>query len=228
MSFTLLETSVVGLEDFQRAAFYVFFEGMNNALAVIEAYWQPRDQTFNDRTGRDIPPTTLEPFPNDNFHEGHRPSLVNGTPENYPNLTVFATQAVPSPFDQGLDVEDSWIETLLVEVMVKGSNEEETNRRIQRATEAAVMCIRRNMGLGGATDGYTAAPSVVISDLFAVRSISQGGAYPGEKGSGARYLWQGSQITFRVQKESVQQPSDGSDTFAKASTVDYSAQIDQG
>lgn len=228
MSFTLIQTSVVGLEDFQRAAFYVFFEGMNNTLTEIESYWAERDQIFNTRTARDIPPTTLEPIPNDNFHEGHKPSLVNGTPEGYPNLAVFATQAAPSPYDEGLDVEDSWIDTLLVEVMVKGLSEEETNRRIQRTTEAAVMCLRRNMGLGGATDGYTAAPGIVISDLFAVRSASQGGAYTGELGSGARYLWQGSQITFRVQKESTQQPSDGPDTFAKASTVDYSAQIDQG
>jgi hypothetical protein len=228
MSFTLLQTPVVGLEDFQRSAFYVFFEGMNNALSEIADYWLPRDQIFDQRTNSLFAPTILEPVPPENFHEGHKPSLINGSPENYPNLSVFATQANPSPQDQGLDLEDSWIETLIVEVMVKGDSEELTNRRIQRTTEAAVMCIRRNMGLGGATDGYVAAPAVIISDLFAMRSTSQGGAYPGQAISGARYLWQGSQITFRVQREQAQQPVSGLSTFAEASQVDYSANIDQG
>jgi hypothetical protein len=226
-AFTLIDTPVVGLEDLQRSAFYVFFEGMNNALSEIEAYWLPRDQIYNTRTNQSIPPTTLEPIPNGNFHEGHKPSLVNGTPEGYPNLAVFATQAAPSPYDRALDVQDSWLITLLVEIMVKGANEDETNRRVQRNIEAAVMCLRRNLGLGGATDGYLGAPSIVVSDLFAVRSVSTGGAYPGESGSGARYLWQGAAITFRMLKESTL-PTDGPDTFAKASQVDYSAQIDQG
>lgn len=225
---TLLNTPLVGVEDLQRAAFYVFFESMNNAIDEISGYWAPRDVEFNAATGRVLSPTVIEYIAPDNFYEGHKPSLIRGKPELYPNLAVFVTQAAPSPFDQGLDWGDSWIITILVEVMVKGSNEDETNRRIKRTTEAAILCLRRNMALGGATDGYVAAPLVTISDLFALQSISQGGAYPSEGGSGARYLWQGAQITFRIQKESIQEPSSGPGTFAGASQRDYSQFIDQG
>lgn len=225
---SLLNTPLVGLEDLQRAAFYVFFESMNTALDQISGYWSSRDSQFNAVTGLAIETTTLEHIPPTNFHEGHKPSLIRGAPESYPNLAVFATQAAPSRFDQGLDWGDSWLITLLVEVMVKGFTEDETNRRLQRTTEAAILCLRRNMELGGATDGYRDAPAVIVSDLFAMRSTSEGGGYQGEGGSGARYLWQGSQITFRIQKESVQGPSSGSDTFAGASQRDYSQFIDQG
>ena len=227
MSFSLISTPVIGLADLQRAAFFVFVEGMENALEEIAAYWLPRDQHYDLMMGTTLAPTILESIPVSNFHEGHKPSLINGMPDNYPNLAVFATQANPSPQDQGLDQEDSLIDTLLVEVMVKGNAEDETNRRVQRTVEAAVMCLRRNSTLGGAIDGYVAAPNVIISDLFAVRNVSQGGAYPGEGGTGGRYLWQGAQITFRLQKESVI-PSSGPGTFAGASQVDYSANIDQG
>jgi hypothetical protein len=237
MSYTLIKTSLVGLEDVQRAAFYVFFEGMNNALDEIENYWTERDVIFDQMTGKDISPSLLERITPENFHEGHKPSLINGNPDRYPNVAVFATQAGPSPQDQGLDHEDSWLDTLIVEVMVKapalnlndmsGDNEVLCNRRIQRTTEAAVLCLRRNPSLGGAMDGYTAAPQIIISDLFAMRSPSQGGAYSGEIPAGSRYVWQGSQITFRIQKESTP-PSSGPGTFAEASQVDYSANIDQG
>src|SRR5438309_7529424 len=129
-------------------------------------------------------------------------------------------QADPSPEDLRFDQIDSWIDQLLIEVMVKGTDETTTNRRIQRAVEAAVLCIRRNPNMGGATYGLNTRPSIVISDIFAVRSPSQGGAYqnqPDQSGSrtGARYIWQGAQIRFRIQKDSVT-PASGSETFVGA------------
>lgn len=231
-SFTLLETSLVGLEDIQRAAFLVFWEGINNALIEIAAYWEPRDQALDAIRGTAIAPTPLEEIENENFHEGHKPSLVKGSPESYPNIAVFGMQADPSAEDSRYDQIDSWIAQILVEVMVKGTDEITTNRRIQRNVEAAVLCIRRNPNLGGAVYGLNTRPSIVISDLFAVRSPSQGGAYKNQADAegnrtGARYLWQGAQIRFRVQKDSAP-PASGPESFDGASQVDYSQYIDQG
>jgi hypothetical protein len=229
---TLVSTPLVGLEDLQRAAFYVFFEGMNNSLDEIQARWEDRDARFNTVTGQNIPPTILEHIETKNFYEGHKPSLIRGNPDLYPNVAVFGTQATPAPESDRFDQLDSWLDSLLVEVMVRGNDEETTNRRIQRTVEAAILCLRRNPTLGGAVFGMQTAPTVIISDLFAVNSPSQGGAYPGERNStgstsGARYLWQGAQIQFRVQKDSVS-PSSGPGTFADASQIDYSQYIDQG
>lgn len=231
--YSLVSTPLVGLEDLQRATFYVFFEGMANSLNEIEAYWADRDVIYDERVGTTLAPTILEPIPNSNFHEGHKPSLINGSPEDYPNLAVFAMQASPAPESIKYDQIDAWMDNLLVEVMVKGQSEDETNRRIQRTVEAAVLCVRRNPTLGGATYGIATTPSIVISDLFAVRSTSQGGGgyvgQPGDSGAatGGRYVWQGAQIQFRIQKDSSP-PSSGQGTLADASQIDYSQHIDQG
>jgi hypothetical protein len=225
--FTLLETPTVGLEDLQRTAFYIFVGGMNNAIDQIAEYWRPRDELLDEKMGSHYAPTKLEYIPCENFHEGHKPSLVNGVPENYPNLAVFAMSASPAGESAAFDELEAWMDTLLVEVMVKGLEEVETNRRIQRTVEAVVLCLRRNLNFGGAIYGVPDAPDVVISELFAVRNISQGGAYPGEARSGGRYVWQGAQVTFRIQKDAVRPPV-GRDTFAGSSQVDYSNFIDQG
>lgn len=230
MSFqsTLIDTPTVGLEDLQRAAFYAFFEGMNNALIEIADYWAPRDAEFDIRTGNNFAPTVLEPIPNSNFFEGHKPSLILGGPGGYPNIAVFAMQADSNPESDRFDQIDSWLDSLLVEVMVKAINEETVNRRIHRTTEAAIMCLRRNPTLGRAITGFLTVPNIVISDVFAVRSPSQGGAYPGQSGASTdRYIWQGSQIKFKIPKDAIQ-PASGSGAFSEASTVDYGANIDQG
>lgn len=229
---TLVSTPLVGLEDLQRATLYVLFEGMNNTLDEIQARWESRDQRFNVVMGQSIPATILEHIKPANFYEGHKPSLIRGNPDLYPNVAVFGTQATPAPESDRFDHLDAWLDSLLVEVMVRGDDEETTNRRIQRTVEAVILCLRRNPTLGGAVFGMQTAPTIIISDLFAVNSPSQGGAYPGERNStgstpGARYLWQGAQIQFRVQKDSVI-PSSGPSTFADASQIDYSQFIDQG
>jgi len=228
-AFGLIDTPLVGLEDIQRAAFYVFFEGLNNALTEIAEYWVDRDAAFDTRVGTKFAPVTLETVPVMNFFEGHKPSLILGGPDDYPNLAVFAVQAAPTGESSQFDTMDSWFISLRVEIMVKAliDQEEIVNRRIQRMAEATVLCIRRNPALGGAVTGIDAAPSVIISDVFAVRSPGQGGGYQAQGGDGSQFVWQGAAITFRVPKDSVS-PSDGTSTFASSSQIDYSQYIDQG
>lgn len=221
---TLLATPVVGLEEIQRAAFYVFFESFNTILSEVKAYWDPRDVQFDAVTGRETSPTTLEPIPNDNFHEGHKPSLVLGVPSNYPNLAVFATRASPSSENRSFDQITSWSDSVLVEIMVKALDEDTVNRRVQRTVEAAVLSLTMNPTLGGAVTGLEDAPIVNISDVFAVTTNDQvpsGGDY------GQRFVWQGASMQWNVTKDSAPSGPDG-DIFQKASTTDYSQFIDQG
>lgn len=225
--FTLIDTPLVGLEDVQRAAFYVFFEGLNNALVEIAAYWLTRDQEFDTRVGTSLSPISLETVPVSNFHEGHKPSLIKGTPADYPNIAVFATRADPGPENSSLDQMDQWADSLLVEIMVKALDEDTVNRRVHRMAEAAVLCIRRNKTLGGAVSDMSVMPRVNISDVSAVRSPSSAGGYKGQGGTGDRYIWQGASLNFGVLKDSVL-PSSGAGTFSSASQVDYSQYIDQG
>ena len=220
ISQTLLDTPLVGLEDLQRAAFYVLFEGMNDALSNIAAYWAPRDIEFDTATGRTTAPTVLEAILPANFHEGHKPSLINGVPENYPNVAVFAMSASPSAESDTLDQMESWSDLILVEIMVKGTDEDVVNRRIQRTTEAAIICLRLNPTLGGAVTGFESSPEVDISDVFALKSDAANGGY------GDRLIWQGSAVQWRVRKDSITPPS-GS-IFAQSSKTDYSKYIDQG
>lgn len=218
---TLLTTPTVGLEEIQRAAFFVFYEGFNPALVDVAAYWNPRDVLFDQHTNRKTAPTTLEPISNKNFHEGHKPSLVKGTVDDYPNLAVFATRADPSPESDQFDQMDSWSDAVLIEIMVKATDEDAVNRRIQRAAEAAVICVRQNPTLGGAVTGLEGVPNVVIGDVFAVRET------PNQGGYGQRFIWQGAAINFRIRNDSVTPGLPGS-IFSQSSQVDYSQFIDQG
>lgn len=222
---TLLTTPIVGMEVIQRSAFYVLFEGLNNALNELSAYWASFDLEFDTVTGRSTSPTLLESVPPENFHEGHKPSLVSSEPSNYPNVAVFVSRADPSGY--GSDESDSWTETVDIETMIKGDDEDTTNRRVQRMCEAVVLCIRRNPTLGMTIQGLEETPSVEITELYAVRVPSQGGAYQGQYDQGARFLWQGAGISFRVLKDSAL-PSSGPSTFAEASQINHSQYIDQG
>lgn len=212
---TLLNTPVIGLEDVQRAAFYVFFANMNNVLEEIADYWKDRDERFDEVTGRTTSPTTLETIPDGNFHEGHKPSLIQSDPSGYPNLAVFAMRAEPSPESQSFDQMDAWLNQILVEIMVKASDEDTVNRRVQRMTEAVVICLRQNQTLGGAITGLENSPSVTISDVFALPSDTANGGY------GDRLLWQGAAIQWQIRKDAVTPPPGGS-IFSNASKTDYS------
>ncbi len=218
---TLVGTPTVGLEDLQRAAFFVFYENFNNILLEVQAYWLPRDRIFDHRTGRTTAGITLEPIKGNNFHEGHKPSLVKSGPEAYPNIAVFANQGVPSSESGQFDQMQSWSDSMLVEIMVKGADEDVVNRRIQRTAEAAILCIRQNPTLGGACTGMEEAPSLAISDVFAIHGDAR------DEGTGARLIWQGAQITWSIRKDSITPPPTGS-IFRNASSFDYSqADFDQ-
>lgn len=217
---TLL-TPAVGLEDLQRASFYVLFESMNTVIRQVSVYWNNKDARFDVVTGRKTSPTTIESIPNNNFHEGHRPSLIQSDPSGYPNIAVFAMRADPSSESNLLDQVDSFSDSILIEIMVKAEDEVVVNRRIQRTTEAAAIAIRNNQTMGGAATGLETAPSVIISDVFALKSNASKGGY------GTRYIWQGSALQYKIRKDAILPGPDGN-IFAGTGQTDYSSFIDQG
>lgn len=225
---TLLDTPTVGLEDIQRLAFYVFFKKFNDVLDQVAGYWASRDLEFDTLTSRVTSPTDLEHIPNDNFHEGHKPSLLLGKPSDFPNLSVFANRSNPGPESSQFDQLNQWMDNLLIEIMVKAQDEETVNRRIQRTTEAAILLLTSNPTLGGAVTGFEASPATIISDVFAVRTNAKEGGYQSTVlQGGERYIWQGSQITLQIRKDSIQPPSLAA-PFSEASATDFYSQIDQG
>jgi hypothetical protein len=223
---TLVTTPVAGLEEIQRAAFYVFFESFNDVLAEVAGYWATRDTDFDRVTGRSLAPTELEPIPNDNFHEGHKPSLIRSLPDNYPNLAVFAMRASPSSEDASFDQISSWSDSILVEIMVKANEEDEeiVNRRCQRTAEAAMISLSLNPTLGGAVTGLETNPTVNVSDVFAVTTDTK---VPASGSYGERFIWQGASIQYTIRKDS-ERPGPLGAIFSRASQTDYSQFIDQG
>lgn len=184
-------STLIGLEDIQRAAFLQLFDQLNDSQAEIEALRDQQDQDFAARTQRAYVPTLLETISPDNFHEGHIPSLIEAPIDQYPNCTVIANQAVPAANSDQLDQLESYRDTIFVDVMVKSSAEEEVNRRSTRAMEAANMALMRDPTLDGIISGFETAASVFLSDVFKRK----------EKTSyGAVWYWQGARLQYAIRK----------------------------
>lgn len=223
---TLVDTSLVGLEDIQRGAFLRFLENINDYIAEIELRWHEKDEDVVDRINELLPPeadlivyepTTLERIQAQNVHEGHWPSLIVAPVDRYPNLAVMAYRATPTPDSASLDHGTVYADNLRVEVMVRAGNEEEANRRAQRTAEAAVSCLMADTSLGGVINGFQSEPTVELSNVTTRREKVKGHY-------GSEWFWQGARITCAVRKESVVPSPDPTGSFFRAASPD----IDQG
>lgn len=199
---TLVHTPLLGLEDVQRQALYTLLNNLNEVIEEIEAAFEASDREYADRLGRPYEPTTLEQVDNENFHEGHTPSLISSPVEGYPNVAVMAYRATPSPTDAQYDHQTVYLNQLVIDAMVKSiDSEEEVNRRARRMTEAVNVCIMRNQNLNGIVQGFDGAPSIRISDVFTRKERT---AY------GPEWFWQGSRLEYVVRKEAVHNPPSSS------------------
>jgi len=199
---TLVNSATLGLEDIQRAAVYVLYDGINDVLSEIEAAFAPSDQEFASKLGRTYEPTTLESVQPENFHEGHTPSLINSPVEGYPNIAVMAYVASPSPTDSQYDHQTIYLDQLVIETMVKSiDSEAEVNKRARRMTEAVNVCMMRNQTLNGMVQGFDTAPTVRISDVFTRKERTS---------YGPEWFWQGSRLEYVVRKEAVHRPPSSS------------------
>lgn len=200
---TLIADATLGLEDIQREAFIVCWENFDAALGAIAEKWDARDEADADRLGVPHVATELELVdrtptddnPTGNYWEGHVPSLINAPVENYPNLAVMCFRGTPGPQSDLFDHADQYLNSLIVDVMVKATNERDVNRRAHRMAEAAHLCLRSNSTLHGTVEGLNTAATADISDVF-VRREKTKGHY------GSVWYWQGARLSYGMKKMS--------------------------
>lgn len=193
---TLTSSSIIGLEQIQREAFFTLFDGLNNAIAQMEADMHTSDQEFATRTGREYVEINIEPVADAEFYEGHRPSLINSPVENYPNCSVWCASGRVSDDSDVMDHTDIFVNELFIELMVKASpaeGEEFVNKRCIRTAEAAHFCLMRNQTLDGIITAFTAMPTVNLSEVFKRQDST---------GYGQEYFWQAARLDYMILKES--------------------------
>lgn len=200
---------LIGLEEVQRAAFLLLFDGLNDVIAEMDAMWEGSDQALANHMSVPYVPVEVEQIAATNFYEGHRPSLIQAPVENYPNISVWAVRATAGPEHPLLDHQDVWNVLLYVEIMCKSMTDEGiVNKRIVRTTEAANLVMQADPSLGGMVSGFGGAVSPSLSDVFTRRENTS---------YGANWYWQGARLEYVVRKDSVLLESNqGSDFRASA------------
>lgn len=215
---TLVASAVFGLEQIQRQAFYVLFENLNSTIDEIATAMDQSDQEFAVRTGRPYEQIIIENIDNQNFYEGHRPSLIKAPVERYPNVSIWGVRAVPTPESALLDQISSYSDLLYVEIMANSPKDEgEANKRLLRTVEAANVCIMRDTTLQGAVFGLNTDPSLNVSDVFTRRERTS---------YGPEWYWQGARIEYAVRKEAAMPSTSPGSIFRAAPPAGLD--IDQG
>lgn len=213
---TLITTPLVGLEQIQREAFIVLFEGLNGTIAEIESAMHESDEAIATLTEQPYAETLIERIANENFYEGHIPSLIKAPVDRYPNCAVMAVRATPGAGSDQLDQLTAYRDQIFVEIMAKSAmSEVEVNRRVRRTAEAVNVCMMRNQTLNGIVHGFDSAPIVNISDVFTRKERTSYGPH---------WYWQGARLEYAVRKEAVH-PSSSPGSIFRADQSQYD--IDQ-
>ena len=215
--------SSTGLEQAQRAAFLVLFDHLNDAIGFVESNWAASDQEFNIHVG--LPPQglVLERIEDQNFYEGHRPSLIQAPIEKYPNLCVWGVRSLPGDESPDSDHTDIWNNLIYVEIMCKSVVDEgEVNKRTSRTAEAVHLVMINNPTLGGVMSGLDSEVNVSMSDVFIRRENTSYGSV---------WFWQGARLEYVVRKDAVlpsSRPGPDFRSMPDGMTAADMALIDQG
>jgi len=210
----LVDTPSAGLEEIQRSAFFVLFDTLNVAIAKVNDAWVASDESFALHTGRPFVPVLTEAVLPDNFIEGHRPSLIEAPIDNYPNVSVMAYRASPGPGSELYDHQEKYRVNLVVETMVKATEEEGEsvcNSRAKRMVQAVNTCLMDNPTLGGVVSGFDGTPTVSVTELFTRKDRGGDASSRGARAAyGPSWFWQGGRLEYVVRKEAVM-PTHGND-----------------
>lgn len=184
----------IGLEIIQREITLVLFDNLNDEISAQETLWELRDKTWNKATGQDIGGTSLEKVKSENFHSGHRPSLIEKLPkENYPNISVMVYTGRPT--NMSIDQATNFQIRTDIEIMCKSvKSESEVDRRIHRTAEAVHQVLARNESLNKTSIGWENDPTVQITDIFKRRE---------EKGGGKDWYWQAARISYYLTRRAI-------------------------
>lgn len=181
----------IGLELIQLETLKILINNLNDEIENQETLWGDRDKELNQLTGVQPIRTKLESVKEENFHSGHRPSLVLSPPKpSYPNISVMAYRA--NPLGEQIDQADNFTVTIDIEGMVKSNdNEVEVDRRCHRMVEAVHQVLIRHEDLGGTSFGWQNEPVVQITDIFTRRE---------EKGHGKDWYWQAFRLRWQISR----------------------------
>lgn len=188
-----------GLERFQREVLILLHESVNDEIFAQMDAWDALDEEYARIFGQRNDRLIVEPIRDDNFYDGHRPSLIDAPIDRFPNISAMAFQADPGGPGSGTDQTEDFMRRLYIETMCRSDPapadvvgyEQQVNKRIQRTTDAVLNVIMSNRRLRETTFPLGLTPSVRITEVFAGRT---------EKGSGDRFLWQGSRIELHAVK----------------------------
>lgn len=203
---TIIENTLIGLEEVQFAMWRQLSNGLNTAIEDVATYFEDMDEEVWEMQGNDpldFEATTLEDVQPENFYLGHVQSLVRDAPiDRFPNCCVFTVQANAAPNAAQLDQMEAYRDLVIVEIMVKSNlNEQEVNRRALRTAEAVNITLQRDITLGGVIWGFENTPNVIIGDVFIRKETT---AY------GPEWYWQGVRLEYAIRKEAERPSSTGS------------------
>lgn len=180
-----------------RATLKILFDQLNDKLEDMESVWQIEDEDFWVSVNRGVPDWSMENVPEENFHEGADPSLINSPIEYYPSVYVFCHQGNPTSSSD--DTGELYAFTLDVELMAKSGSFTEVfdlnlanqaSMRLNRLQEAVSLVILENRTLGGLVTDINA-PSMSKSQIFVKRE---------DKGKNPKFYWQGGVLRYTVFK----------------------------
>lgn len=155
-----------GLEEIERQVHIILYEQLNDQLDIQEQLWYEEDEDFASRIGSDLGKTFLEHIEPENFYSGHRPSLLKGNQDKFPNIAVMCYMAQSEDEDR-VDQMQNWSVGIDIEVMVKSEDsEEEVNRRMHRTLEAINQVMFANEDLNGYSIGFNSDPDVEMTNIF--------------------------------------------------------------
>jgi hypothetical protein len=184
----------IGLEIIQREIALILFDELNDEIEAQSELWELRDKDWNKTTGQDIGGTKLEKVKSENFHQGHRPSLVEKLPKpNYPNISIMVYAGRPTNFS--IDQATNFQIRADIEIMCKSEkSESEVDRRIHRTTEAVHQVLTRNENLNRTSLGWENDPTVQITDIFKRRE---------QQGGGKDWYWQAARISYNLTRRAT-------------------------
>lgn len=201
---SLLLGHEIGMERVTREVIVLLTNNLGAALDTEDAKWVTLDQQLATLLHTDYVKCVSDKPSPENFHPGHRPSLIEAPIEGFPNVSAMAYQSLASS-DIGDQYEGSKI-TLFIEAMVidgpydpqttgfQVQGEDLVNRKVQRMAEAIHNVMISNRTLGGIVFEINDVPIVLVTECMRRRE---------DLGHGADYFWQMVRFEYRINKISA-------------------------
>lgn len=200
MPSTIDFTRGTGLEELGKSFLIALHASLNDHIDAIDAERAASDQELAAALNRAYAAIATEHVADDDFHLGHRPSLLQAGPTRFPNVAVLAYSSDNDSMEHA-DQLDATVARVWIEIMVKygptstssvDEGEPIVNARIQRTVDAALRAFSDDRYLGGIVEEPRYAPKVEI------RPVEKSGVDVNE-----RWLSQGARIEYTFNRYAI-------------------------